>query len=114
LIKKIAVIGLGAVGKSISLTLAQKNYVVVVITRRGHEGFKNLCKFVETVEKHESLKNKSEVLSRISWFNDFCDESRNCDLAIEAISENLREKQQLFKKMDKFFSPNVILSSVTS
>jgi 3-hydroxybutyryl-CoA dehydrogenase len=114
LIKKIVVVGMGSVGKSISLALAQNNCNVIVITRRGQKGFQNLRNFIETVESHKTLQSKSEILSRISWVRDFCEESRDPELVIEAVREDLCEKQQLFKKMDKIYSPDVILSSVTS
>jgi len=57
---------------------------------------------------------KNKILSRISWFNDFCEDGREPDIVIEAIEEDLCEKQQLFKKIDSVYSPNVILSSATS
>ena len=114
MIKKIAVVGLGTVGKSISLALAQSNCNVLVISRRGENGFKSLRNFIETVESHKTLQSKNKILSRISWQSDFCEETPKTELVIEAVRENLREKQQLFKKMDKIYSSEIILSSVTS
>jgi 3-hydroxybutyryl-CoA dehydrogenase len=114
LTKKIVVVGIGTAGKSISLALAQNNYNVTVITRRGENGFQDLRNFIETVESHKTLQSKSEALSRISWARDFCEESHDPELVIEAVRENLREKQQLFKKMDKIYSPDIMLSSATS
>ncbi len=114
MIKKIVVVGMGSAGKSISLALAQNNCNVIVITRRGQKGFQNLKNFIEKVESHQTLQSKSETISRISWVCDFSEESRDAELVIEAVREDLCEKQQLFKKMDKIYSPDVILSSVTS
>lgn len=112
---KIIVVGVGTIGKSIILELAQKNYEVIVVTRRGQKGFEDICSFIEkAVKAHKAIKSKSEILSRISVVSDFSKETENPELVIEAVREDLNEKQQLFKKMDKIYPLNVILSSVTS
>ena len=106
---------MGTIGKSIILELAQKNYEVIVVTRRGQKGFEDICSFIEkAVKAHKAIKSKSEILSRISVVSDFSKETGNPELVIEAVREDLNEKQQLFKKMDKIYPSNVILSSVTS
>jgi 3-hydroxybutyryl-CoA dehydrogenase len=115
LIKKVAIIGLGSVGKSLTLTLAQQKYSVVAVTRRGEKGFEDLSNFIEkALERYGVDQNKCEILSRITCVPDFCKESQDVELVIEAVKENLIEKQQLFKIMDKIYPEDVVLSSVTS
>lgn len=115
MIRKITVVGMGSVGKSIALTLAENNCEVAVITRRGLKGFQDLDNLIEkAIENHKTTLAKSDLLSRISWTTDFNNNLGDPDLIIEAIKEDLHEKQWLFKKLDKIYSPEVVLSSVTS
>jgi 3-hydroxybutyryl-CoA dehydrogenase len=113
--KKIVVVGLGNIGKSISLTLAQSNCNVVAVTRRGSKGFTDFCNFVENAVKgNKTRKSKDEILSRVSWVVNFAEVPRDPELVIEAIKEDLNEKQRLFAKIDHIFLPKVVLSSSTS
>jgi 3-hydroxybutyryl-CoA dehydrogenase len=113
--RTITVVGLGTVGKNLTLTLAQSNCNVVVVTRRGKSGFEDFCNFIEKlISENRILKTKNEILSRVSWTKDFSGEALNSKIIIEAVKENLNEKQELFKKMDQIYSSDVILSSVTS
>jgi 3-hydroxybutyryl-CoA dehydrogenase len=113
--KKIAVIGMGVMGKSISLALAQKNYDVTVVTSRGKKGFLDFRRFVEEqVKLTGGQKSQDEILSRISCFDNLSKVSCDLDLVIEAVKEDLRIKQQLFKRIDTTCPENTILSSITS
>jgi len=115
MILTVTVVGLGTVGKNIVLTLAQSNCNVVVVTRRGKRGFEDLCAYIERLINEKRInKTKREILSRISWIKDFSGKALLSKLVIEAVKENLVEKQELFTKMDQIYSKDVILSSVTS
>jgi 3-hydroxybutyryl-CoA dehydrogenase len=115
MMRTVTVVGLGTVGKNIVLTLAQSNCKVVVVTRRGERGFEDLCAYIERLINDKKIgKTKREILSRISWTKAFSGKALDSELVIEAVKENLVEKQELFTKMDKIYAKDVILSSVTS
>jgi 3-hydroxybutyryl-CoA dehydrogenase len=113
--KKIVVIGMGTIGKSITLAFAQNCYDVFVLTRRGKKGFTDLCRYIDkAVEKKRVQTSKSEILARISWINKLSKIPCDAELVIEAIEEDLHKKQKLFQKIDAICSPGTILSSNTS
>jgi 3-hydroxybutyryl-CoA dehydrogenase len=115
MIKKIAIIGLGTVGKGLAFGLANNNFKVIAVTRRGQKGFDDLSVFIERlVGSQKTCSSKSEILSRISWTSNLNQDAANVDLVIESMKEDLEEKQQVFRTLDRFYSPSVILSSVTS
>lgn len=59
-----------------------------------------------------SDNNKLELLSRIKA--SVIDECRNCDIIIEAISENLEQKHLLFQQLDKICNSDCIFITNTS
>jgi 3-hydroxybutyryl-CoA dehydrogenase len=114
-IKKIAVIGLGSVGKGLAFGLADNNFQVVAVTRRGHDGFQDLSCFIDhLIETKKTEKTKQEIFSNITWSSSFKENTSEVDLVIECMKEDLNEKQYIFQKMDAFFPKEIILSSVTS
>lgn len=113
--RKVAVIGLGTIGKSIALTLAQANHEVTVITRRGEKGFLDLSNFIENeVKKHRTQKTKEEIHSKITFSDNYYKLPNDTELIIEATKENLYEKQKIFESLDQIYAEDVILSSTTS
>ena len=86
-----------------------------MFTGRGQKGFTDVCRYIEkAVEKGRLRGSKSEILSRISWINELSQMPCDAELVIEAIEEDLNEKQKLFQKIDTRCSPDTILSSNTS
>ncbi len=113
--RKVVVVGLGNIGKSIAVALAENNCLVTVITRRGETGYHDLCNFIERLASGNKLNiSKSELLSRVLFGNNFSGVSPDADFVIEATEEDLKEKQELFQKIDRIYPSNVILCSVTS
>jgi 3-hydroxybutyryl-CoA dehydrogenase len=110
--KAVTVIGMGRIGKSISLTLAQNNFNVTVVTRRGAKGFEDLCLFVKNALKTSA--DAKVVISRISWVATCQSISPDTEFVFEAVKENLREKQLLFECLDKIASERTILTTTTS
>lgn len=113
--KKIVVVGMGTIGKSIALALAQNGHNVIVLTRRGEKGFLTLCNYIDKVVQNKKVqKSTNEIMAAITWIDDLSRIPCDADLLIEAIKEDLLEKQLLFKKLDVICSPTMILSSNTS
>ncbi|MGB2844435.1 MAG: 3-hydroxyacyl-CoA dehydrogenase NAD-binding domain-containing protein, partial [Candidatus Aminicenantaceae bacterium] len=66
------------------------------------------------VEKGKITQEDMEsVLSRMNWSTDM-DQARECDFVVEAISENIDVKKEVFAKLDSICSPETILASNTT
>ena len=117
--KKIAVIGCGAMGNGIAHTFAQFGYEVAMIDTSEDA----LKRAMQTIEKNLdrmlskqsiSEEKKVETLSNLHIFNDLADGVHNADLVVEAASENLAIKLSIFKQLDEFCKADAILASNTS
>ncbi|EKD42012.1 MAG: hypothetical protein ACD_73C00390G0002, partial [uncultured bacterium] len=117
-IKKIGIIGVGTMGQGITQVAAASGFDVQVID--AEEAFckkgldkvlKNYGKLVEkgkmTAEAAETAKSK---IKSVRLLNDLAD----CDLIIEAITENTKAKQVLFQELGKIAKKEAILASNTS
>ena len=109
-ITKIGIIGCGTMGNGIVQTFATNGFDVIVhdidqkYIDKGIESItKSLSKFVS--KEKISLSDKDKALSLIQTTTDM-DDLSNCDLVIEAATENekvLPESRGFFKKMKKYF-----------
>jgi 3-hydroxybutyryl-CoA dehydrogenase len=117
-IKTVGVIGAGTMGNGIAHVLARSGYHVLLVEAqqaaldRGLQGInKNLEREVAknkiTAQERESaLKRIDAVLDRRAV--------AKCDFVIEAAFEKFEVKQEIFRDLDQFCRPEVILSSNTS
>jgi len=117
-IKKIGVLGAGAMGNGIAQICAQAGYEVVMrdiadeFVQRGLkavEGF--LAKSVEKGKLTEEEKKK--ITGRIRGTTNMAD-LKGCDFFIEAVLEDLELKKQVFGELDGLTRPEVILATNTS
>ncbi len=117
-IKKAAVIGAGIMGRGISQLIASKG-VDVILIERDQEGVKAGKEKLEEsmdveIERWSMTESeKKAILSRTTVTNDI-ESSVYGDLVIEAITENLVAKQNLFKKIDKICDKETIFVTNTS
>ncbi|MGA2463159.1 MAG: 3-hydroxyacyl-CoA dehydrogenase family protein [Thermodesulfobacteriota bacterium] len=120
-IKKVGVVGCGIMGSGIAQVCAQSGYQVLVSDineERLNKGLTSIDKtLAKSVEKGKlSQENKDSILSRIKGFvsaNDFSDFSE-CDLIIEAVTEDLGTKKQVFTMIDEVCPGQTILATNTS
>ena len=118
--KKIAVIGAGTMGNGIAHTFAQKNYQVTLIdvSEQSLEKAlstisKNLDRMVSKDKISES--EKSQTLENIQTSTEINEDVlSDTDLVVEAATENLDIKLQIFKKLDSLCPEKTILASNTS
>jgi 3-hydroxybutyryl-CoA dehydrogenase len=112
------VIGAGTMGNGIAHVFARSGYQVILCDIEQ----KFLDRGVATITKNldrELAKNKiteaqkSEALKRIEGTVDRARLSA-CDFIVEAASEKLEIKSELFRDLDRICRPEVILSSNTS
>ncbi len=117
-IEQVGVIGAGTMGNGIAHVFARSGYQVILCDVEQ----KFLDRGVATITKNldrELTKNKiteaqkSETLQRIEGT---VDRSRltACDFIVEAASEKLEIKSELFGDLDRICRPQVILASNTS
>ncbi len=117
-IKKVGVVGCGAMGAGIAQLCAQSGYQVVVSEINDEFLKKGLASIDKTlarsVEKGKlSQPDKDAIMSRIKGTTSTKDFS-DCDLVIEAAIENLELKKKIFADLDGVCPPHAILATNTS
>ena len=117
-IEKVGVLGAGLMGHGIAQVAAQAGYDVVL--REVDEAA--LAKGVSKIEKQLSRaveKGKSSqeeadaVRGRIHGTTDYA-ELADCDLVIEAITENLPLKLEMWREVDAIVKPEAVFATNTS
>lgn len=117
-IKKIGVVGAGAMGNGIAQVAAQIGYDVVMrdIEMRFVEGgMNNIERFLsKSVEKGKiDASEKDTIIGRIKGTIDM-DDLKDVDFVVEAVIEDLDLKKSVFRELDELCKPDVILASNTS
>jgi 3-hydroxybutyryl-CoA dehydrogenase len=117
--KNITVIGSGTMGNGIAHVFAQNNYTVNLIDVNEVQ----LKKAIETISKNLDRQvskgaideqTKQSTLANIHTFTDLKSACTNADLVIEAASENINIKLDIFKQIDEYAPAHCILASNTS
>ena len=115
---RFGVIGCGLMGNGIAQTAAASGYRTVVLEvdqgllDRGMAMIeKNLTRAVSKGKLSE--EDRDAVMGRIKPTLDLAD-LKDCDLLIEAIIEDLDEKNALFAELEKLCSATAIFASNTS
>ncbi len=116
--KNIAVIGSGTMGNGIAHTFAQFGYSVKLIDINQdflNKGIETITKNLDRQVKKGSLseEQKSDTLKNIVTSINISDASGS-DLVIEAATENIGIKKNIFSELDKLCKPETILASNTS
>ena len=116
--KKIGIIGGGAMGSGIAQVFAQSGHSVVLYDTNQDaldRSKQNLAKtFEKLVAKEKYTTEKAEEIQNNIEYVGFLDSFSTCDLIIEAIIENLEIKKSVFKNVEDIVSTNCILASNTS
>jgi 3-hydroxybutyryl-CoA dehydrogenase len=117
--KQIAIIGGGTMGNGIVHVFAQNGYAVNLIDVKQDM----LDKAMATIHKNMDRQiakgsltedDKAKALANIKCFTQLADGVRNADLVIEAATENVEIKLNIFKQLDALTPANCILASNTS
>ncbi|MCT4607214.1 MAG: 3-hydroxybutyryl-CoA dehydrogenase [Marinisporobacter sp.] len=116
--KKIGVLGTGTMGAGIIQIFAQNGCDVYMRARREESvdrGIKTVTKNLDRSVKKGKMteEQKEEVLSRIHGSTEL-EIIKDCDLIIEAATENMEAKKKLFAEIDELVRPEVILATNTS
>jgi 3-hydroxybutyryl-CoA dehydrogenase len=117
-VEKVGVLGAGLMGHGIAQVAAQSGYEVVL--REVDDA--TLAKGIGKIEKQlaravekgkSSLQDADAVRGRIEGTTDY-KELAECDLVIEAITENLGMKLELWKELDQIVKQEAVFATNTS
>ncbi len=117
-IKKVGVVGCGAMGAGITQVCAQSGYEVVVSEINEEflkKGLASIDKFMTTAVERGRLsqQDKDATISRIKGTTNTRD-FKDCDLMIEVAIENMDLKKKIFADLDKVCPKHAILATNTS
>ena len=117
-IKKVGVLGCGLMGSGIAQTAAMAGFETTVrevsedLIQKGFAAIeKSLAKFAE--KGTITAEQQKETRARLHGTTSF-DDLAECDIIIEAIIENLEEKQNTYRHLDAICKGETIFASNTS
>ncbi|HZA97662.1 MAG TPA: 3-hydroxybutyryl-CoA dehydrogenase [Gemmatimonadales bacterium] len=117
-IKKVGVLGCGLMGSGIAQAAATAGFTTVArdvgapLLEKGRGGIlKSLGRLVEKGKLEASARDAAS--GRLSFTTEL-DALRDCDIIIEAVTEDLELKNQLWKELDQLCPRQTIFASNTS
>lgn len=117
--KNISVIGAGTMGNGIAHVFAQSGFKVTLIDVQ----YSQLEKAIATITKNfdrqiakgsATEEQKQTALKNIKPVTDLIEGVKDAELVVEAATENIELKLNIFEQMDKYAPPGCILASNTS
>ncbi len=119
LMQQIAVIGSGTMGNGIAHVFAQNGYTVHLIDIRKEALDKALATIAKNMDRQVAKGSlteaqKLESLSRINPFTSLAEGVKSADLVVEAATEQVDIKLQLFRELDMHAPAHCILATNTS
>ena len=117
-ISKVGVVGAGQMGNGIAQVLAAHKYETVLLDiseESLNKGIATISKSCDRLIKKEKMteEDKSTLLGRIQTTTDYSD-FKTCDVVIEAATENINLKLEIFKKLDEVAPSHALLCTNTS
>lgn len=116
--KIIGIIGAGQMGNGIAQVAAAKNLKVIMSDiHQGSldKGLATIASSCDRLIKKEAMtaEAKTKLLSQITTSTSLAD-LKDCDVVIEAATENVELKLKIFKELDEAVQPKALLLSNTS
>lgn len=117
--KYIAVIGAGTMGNGITHVFAQNNFKVHLIDISQTAIDKGITTITQNLDRLISKEKitesiKVQTLGNIKTFTSIAEGVKNSDLVVEAATENVDLKLNIFKELDKYTPKSAILATNTS
>jgi 3-hydroxybutyryl-CoA dehydrogenase len=117
--KCISVIGSGTMGNGIAHVFAQYGYEVALVDISKDQLEKAISTISRNMDRQVSKGSLTEVekinsLQRITTYTDLIEGVKLADLVVEAATENLELKLEIFRKLDEHAPQGAILASNTS
>ncbi len=116
-IERVLVVGSGLMGSGIAQVCAQSG-VPVILHDVSEQALARAVKSIDWsvgkfVEKGQLKESREAILQRITTVDRLPD-PLDADLAIEAVFEDLKLKQEIFKRLDGTCGPDTLIASNTS
>ena len=118
--KEVAIIGAGAIGPDIGYYLKSalpeiKLFLVDIVEEPLKSAERRLAGYVKKALERGKIKEAQAktVLENVAYTLDFS-QIKNCDLVIEAATENISLKQRLFAQIEEIVNEDAIITSNTS
>ena len=117
--KNISVIGAGTMGNGIAHTFAQFDYKVQLVDLSENSLKKGIATITKNLDRmitkgRITIEDKLRTLNNITNCTNLQEGVENSGLVVEAATENLELKLNIFKDLDKFCSDKTILATNTS
>jgi 3-hydroxybutyryl-CoA dehydrogenase len=117
-IRKVGVLGCGLMGAGIAQVSAAAGYSTVVKEVADEflkKGLANIDKSLSKLLEKGTItsEQRAETLSRLKGTTKF-EDLTDCDIVIEAVTENLQVKRDTYTALDKIVKPDAIFASNTS
>lgn len=117
-LERIVIIGAGTMGSGIAQWFTQQMCFVELVDNSKeqlHRALKDIhSSWDKLVEKEKLTSCQVNQMKKLLEVKSLEEVSKNADLVVEAIVENLDIKRELFKKLDEYFSEKTIFASNTS
>jgi 3-hydroxybutyryl-CoA dehydrogenase len=117
--KNIAVIGAGTMGNGIAHTFAQSGFQVKLIDVSEKSLDKGMATIAANLDRMVAKgaiteEDKAATIGNIITYTDIKDGVVNVDLVVEAATENVELKLNIFRQLDEACDENTILATNTS
>lgn len=118
-INKVSVIGAGTMGNGIAHVFAQAGFTVNLVDVNASQLQKALDTITKNLDRQITKgsvteEQKKATLANISLVNDVAEGVKNADLVVEAATENVNLKLEIFKQLDMAAPAGCILATNTS
>ena len=117
-INKILIVGAGVMGQGLAETIAGTGTEVILLDRTLKNAHKGILGVGERIDQEikkwgKTHSEKRAILSRITPSADL-QVAKNADLIIEAIPDIMRQKRELFQKLDDLCPDDVVFITNTA
>ncbi len=117
--QNITVIGSGTMGNGITHTFAQFGYKVALVDIKQEFLDKAVATITKNIDRQVAKgsiteNDKQNTLKNITTYTKLEEGAKNADLVVEAATENVELKLNIFRDLDRICKPEAILSSNTS
>lgn len=113
-----AIIGSGTIGTSLALACSMNNWNTTLVGRRSasiENARKTVQNFYTALSEADLLPDSSEGWeNRLDFTTELAEACDNVDIVIEAINEDISDKQTLFSNIENHVKDTTILASSTS
>ncbi|WP_435158272.1 3-hydroxyacyl-CoA dehydrogenase family protein [Haladaptatus sp. DFWS20] len=116
-VRVIGIIGAGTMGNGIAQLAAQNGFDVVMRDIEDdlvQDGLDTIERNLQEAEERDIIDEADVVFERITGTTELKDVTENASFIIEAVSEDMDLKQEIFKELDTEANSDVVLGSNTS